>query len=85
MLKSERVLITKSIEATPINHATCAHISIGHAQGLACSLVPRPLPMLHAEKRFQRATLKSWEWPVDEATSLYVRCSYDRSDKAVAV
>ena len=24
--------------------------------------------MLHAEKRFQRATLKSWEKPGDEAT-----------------
>ena len=30
VLKSERVLISESIEATPINHATCEHI---HARG----------------------------------------------------
>ena len=37
MLKSERVLNSESIEATPINHATCEHI---HARGLAwCNYV----------------------------------------------
>ena len=36
------------------------------------SLVPRPLP---ASLVFQRATLKSWEWPGDEAiTRLVVSC-----------
>ena len=32
VLKSERVLINESIEATSTNHAICAHI---HARGLA--------------------------------------------------
>ena len=34
VLKSERVLTSESIEATPINHATCARAHI-HARGLA--------------------------------------------------
>ena len=47
---------------------TTPHTSIG----FYISLVPmRPLP------RF-RVTLKTWEWPGDKATSIYLHVSYDR-------
>ena len=48
MLKSERVLISESIKATPINHATCAHI---HARGLVRTIVATKL--WQCEKRPQ--------------------------------
>ena len=36
----------------------------------SCSLVPRPLPRFqyYTPPPFLRVTLKTWEWPGDEAT-----------------
>ena len=51
---------------------TTPHTSIG----FYISLVPRPLPRFHI-------TLKTWEWPGDEATSIYLHVSYDHMNNNI--